>query len=233
VRGVARRLGRLARNTGVLGVIGVLSFAASGADAAPPPQQFLLTISATSVAKFDHTSAPVTLLECETSQRAEGARTAVLRSSRPTLVRFVDGRIQTVVLRRLKGTVKLSGTNTANMVCAGVETQTPEPCAKTTRRFAGARVTFSSAGRGSITIRPPHVALRRIQCPQEPDDFLALPLGPPPGPLHISLASLRNARTTRITLTASGSRTKTYGAPEAGTLQQRTAWKVTFVRTGR
>jgi hypothetical protein len=233
VRGVARRLGRLARNTGVLGVIGVLSFAASGAGAAPAPEPFLLTISATSVADFDHTSAPVTLLECETSQRAEGARTAVLRSSRPTLVRFVDGRIQTVVLRRLKGTVKLSGTNTANMVCAGMETHTPEPCAKTTRLFADARVTLSSAGRGSITIRPPRVALRRIQCPQEPDDFLALPLGPPPGPLRISLASLRNARTTRITLTASGSRTTTYGAPEAGTLQQRTAWRFTFVRTGR
>jgi hypothetical protein len=233
VRRVARGLGSLARNTGLLVFIGITSFAVAGAAAAPAPQLFELTISATSVADFDHTGAPISRLECDTSARAEGFRIAVFRSSRPTLVRFVGGRIQPVVLRGLRGTVKLSGTNTENVVCAGQETHMPQSCSQSTRTFKGALASLFSTASGSISVAPPRVALRRIACPLEPEELVALPLGPGLGPLHVPVATLTHPRTTRITLTASARRTKNYGPPEAGFVQQRTAWKFTLVRTGR
>ena len=233
MRRVAWGLGSLARNTGLLVFIGITTFAAAGAAAAPAPQLFELTISATSVADFDHTGAPSSRLECETSSRAEGFRIAVFRSSRPRLVRFVGGRIQPVVVRGLKGTVTLTGTNTENVVCAGQETHMAQPCSKTTRTFKGARTSLSSTASGTISVAAPRVALRGIRCPLEPKEVLALPLGPGLLPLHIPVATLANPRTTRITLTASARRTKNYGAPEAGFTRQRTAWKFTLVRTGR
>ena len=39
--------------------------------------------------------------------------------------------------------------------------------------------------------------------------------------------------TTRVTLAASARRTKNYGSPEQGSVQQRTSWRFTLVRTGR
>jgi hypothetical protein len=204
---------------------------AAGAAAAPEPRLFKLTISVTSVAVFDHTSAPISHLDCQESVRAEGSRTATFRS-RPTLVRFVGGRLQTVVVRGLSGAVKLSGTNTANAVCGGRQTHTPESCAKTTRTFADGRVTLSSGAAGSIAIRPPRVVLSRIACPREPDDVVELPLGPAPGPVRLPAGALAR-RTTRVTLAASARRTKNYGSPEQGSVQQRTSWRFTLVRTGR
>jgi hypothetical protein len=211
-----------------------LCFAAGGADAAPAPQLFRLTISATTVAAFDHTGASVAHVDCESSLRAVGVRTAVFRSARPLLVRFVDGRLQPIVLRRLRGTVKLSGANTGNEVCAsGGETHRPELCSRTTRTFENARVLFRSTAPGSISIATPHVALHRSRCPREPNEVAALPLGQAPGPIHVSQALLDNSRIKRITLTARASRTKHYGDPEAGILREQTAWKLTLVRTGR
>jgi hypothetical protein len=233
VRRVAWGLGSLARNTGLLASIGITSFASAGAAATPAPQLFELTITATSVAEFDHTGAPISRLECETSSRAEGFRIAVFRSSRPTLVRFVGGRIQPVVLRGLTGTVTLSGTNTENVVCAGQETHTAQPCSKTTRTFKSVRASLSSTASGSISVAAPRVALRRIDCPLEPKEVVALPLGPGLARLRVPVAALANPRTSRITLTATARRTKKYGAPEAGFAQQRTAWKFTLVRMGR
>jgi hypothetical protein len=222
---------RLARDACVLGVLGGACLAAAGAYAAPEPPLFKLTISVTSVADFDHTSAPVSRLDCQESVRAEGFRTATFRS-RPTLVRFVGGRLQTVVLRGLTGAVKLSGTNTANAVCDGRQTRTPESCPKTTRTFKDGRATLSSPAAGSIAIRPPRVALSRIACPREPDEVVELPLGPAPGPVHLPAGALAS-RTTRVTLAASARRTKNYGSPEQGSVQQRTSWRFTLVRTGR
>jgi hypothetical protein len=184
---------------------------------------FALTVSATLRASFDRT-------DCDAGSRAAGVRTATFRSSRPALVRVVGGRIQTVVIRGLTGAVKLSGTNTQSVVCGGTTVSEPQPCPSTTRRFANARVALSSGGAGSITIQPPRVALRRLGCPAEPNDFVALPLGPAPGPLHLSVTTLTSSRTSRITLSASARRTKNYAAPEAGFLRQRAAWKFTFAR---
>src|SRR6266508_4960805 len=82
-----------------------------------------------------------------------------------------------------------------------------------------------------LTLRPVrNVRLRTITCPREPADVVRAPLGPIPGPLRISTSALSNNRITRITLTASASRTKTYAPPETGTLEQRAAWTLTFVR---
>lgn len=234
MRGAQGRLGSLARDAGLLGVLGGLSFAAAGAGAAPAPQLFRLTISARSVAAFDHTTAAVTHVDCESSQRAVGFRSAVFRSVRPTLARFVGRRLQPVVVRGMRGTVKLGGANTANEVCAGGgETHTPELCSNTIRAFKDARVTLIGAGAGSIGIATPRVSLRRVHCPQEPNEVVALPLGQAPGRLHVSAALLDNPRTKRITLGASASRTKHYGNGEAGIVRQRTAWTLTLVRTDR
>jgi hypothetical protein len=231
VRRTARGLGSLARDACVLGVVGGTCFVAAGAAAAPEPRLFKLTIGVTSVADFDHTSAPISHLDCQESVRAEGFRTATFRSG-PTLVRFVGGRLQTVVLRGLRGAVTLSGTNTTNAVCGGRQTHTPETCPKTTRTFRDARATLSSTASGSIAIRPPRVVLQRIACPREPDEVVELPLGPAPGPVHLPAGALAR-RTLRITLSASARRTKSYGSPEQGFAQQRTSWRFTFVRTGR
>ena len=197
---------------------------AGGVHAAPGPQVFSLTIHATSVADFDHT-------DCDASFRAVGVRTVSFRSNRPTVVRFVGGRLQSVVVR-LHGAVNLSGTNTSNLAC-DEQTQPPEQCTKTTRVFMNARVTFKSTAAGSITVQAPHVTLRRVGCPQEPHEVVALPLGLSPGTLHVSVATLTNSRITRITLSASARRTKNYAAPERGFVHQRTAWTLTLARTVR
>jgi hypothetical protein len=57
---------------------------------------------------------------------------------------------------------------------------------------------------------------------------LRAPLGPPP--VRLRAATLENPRATRITLTATATRRKTYGPVEQGTLEQRSAWRVTLVR---
>jgi len=212
------------------GVLGVACCVAAHASASGAPAVFRLTISGTATADWDHTSAPVAGNVCDVTVRSEGFRTARFRSSRPTLVRFVAGGIQTVELRAIAGTVTLTGPNTVNDVCGQLETHTVQPCAKTTRTFKDGRATLLSTTPGSITVRPPHVSVRAIHCPQEPDEVVALPLGPAPGPLRISQATLANKRFTRITLTASASRRKNYASPERGSLRQRVAWKFTLVR---
>jgi len=202
----------------------------ASATAAPGPALFRLTISGTAVANWDHTTAPVTSGDCETSERSEGVRTARFRSSSPTLVRVVAGRVQTVDARGIAGTVRLSGPNTLNRVCGTTETHTLQPCAVTTRTFRDARTTLLSLKQGSISLRPLRLLLRRVQCPQEPDDMAASPLGPPPGPKRISVAALVNERITHFTVRVSASRHKNYGPPEAGMLDQRSAWTLTFQR---
>jgi hypothetical protein len=138
--------------------------------------------------------------------------------------------LRSVEVRAIAGTVELSGPNTLNEVCTGTESHTDQPCADTTRAFENARTTLLSTKAGSITLRPLRVALSRIDCPEEPGDVVAAPLGPPPGPLRISLAHLANRRVVTITLTASVSRRKNYASPEQGTISQRSSWKLTFTR---
>lgn len=228
MRSVARGLGRLARDAGVLGVIGLASVAGSGA--APGPQVFALTIRATTVADIDHTGAPTSSGDCTTTNRAEGPLTVRFGTRRPVLVRFVDGRLQTVTVAPLDGTAVLSGTNLREESCpTGVPTSTPEDCPRTTRTFRGAKTTLHGTRAGVIAVGPARVTLRPIDCPREPKELRQSILGPTPGPIRIT----PKPRSTRLTLKASATRTRTYGSPEAGALRQRTTWTFTFVRKDR
>jgi hypothetical protein len=232
VRGVARGLGGLAGNAGLLAVIGVAWLAAGGAAAAPAPELFKLTIRATETVDFDHTGLTTESGDCATSARAEGNMTVRFGTRRPVLVRFVDGRLRAVDVRPLDGTAVLHGVNEIDEVCSPAQTLTgmPEYCRATTRTFRGAAARLRGPSRGTIAIALSRLRLRPIDCPREPDALRQTPLGRAPGPLHISTAALASSRTTRIRLTASAGRTLTYGAPERGLLLQRTAWTFTFVR---
>ena len=230
MRRAERGLGRLARDAGVLVLTGVLCYTAASAAALPTPTLFRLTISGTATADFDRTAAPETSGDCQTSERSEGVRTVSFRMRRPTVVRVVAGRVQPVAVRGIAGTVKLSGANTVNEVCAKGEMPTSQPCATTTRTFGDAHTTLSSAKPGSLTLRPLRVRLRRAQCPREPDEVVAAPLGPVPGPLHLSVAALAQDRIARLALTASATTHKNYAAPAKGMIVQRSHWTLTFER---
>jgi hypothetical protein len=233
VRRTAWGLGRLARNAGVLGVIGLGTLAGAGTHAAPAPDVFALTIRATAVADFDHTTAPVESAGCTTTSRAEGFLTVHFGTRRPVLVRFVSGRVQPVTVRPLDGTAVLHGTNELDEVCPPTETHSPESCRATTRTFRNARATLRNTRPGLLTVGAIRLVLRRINCPREPDELRRALLAPVPGPVRVSTRTLANERTTRITLTASGRRTLTYGPLQQGFLQQRSTWTFTFVRTAR
>lgn len=231
MRRVARGLGGLERNAGFLGLAGALCLAAGSASAAPAPTAFRLSISGTAQQKWDHTAAPVPVGDCARTVRSEATRNVRLRTARPVLVRVAAGRVVSTDVRGLTGTVLLSGANTISDVCGGQRKEAIQDCVLTKRTFRRGRIGLLSTRAGSITLRPVRgVRLRRVNCPREPADVLATPLGPVPGPISISAATFASRRITQITLTASASRHKTYAAPEAGTLQQRSSWTLTFTR---
>jgi hypothetical protein len=233
VRRIAWGLGSVAGDACLLGVIGIVCLTASSADAAPAPDVFALTIRATVVADFDHTTAPLESGDCTTTSRAQGLQTVHFGTRRPVLVRFVSGRLQPVTARPLDGTAALMGTNEVDEVCPPSQTHSPEPCRRTTRTFRGARTTLRSSGPGRIAVGAIRLSLRPVNCPREPDELRRAELAPVPGPVHISTRALTNGGATRITLTASARHTLTYGPVEAGVLQQRSKWTFTFLRTGR
>ncbi len=208
-----------------------MCFAAAGARAAPAPTLFGLSVAGTAHQEWDHTSAPTMSAECKRSLRSEGFRSVRFRSKKQTVVRVVDGRVLPAEVRSLGGTVTVTGANTIDEICGELETHMIQDCVKSRRSVAAARVSLLGTRRGSITLRPVrNVRLRAINCPREPGDVVRAPLGPIPGPLRISTSALSRSRIARITLTASGSRTKTYAPPETGTFEQRAAWTLTFVR---
>ncbi|MFL5951990.1 MAG: hypothetical protein ACJ74M_10345 [Gaiellaceae bacterium] len=214
----------------LVAAVAVASGAAVHASAAPSPEVFQLTLTGTATATWDYTSAPLARLECESSQRSVGRRTAMFRSTRPVLVRFHGGRVETVAVPTLSGTLTLVGANTQVQECAGVRTTTPESCPKSARQFANGRATLLASGPGRVTISSLRLSLPAAQCPREPKDAVASPLGPRPGPLRISTRALADDGIGRITLTSAATHRKHYGAPESGTITQRSVWKLTFVR---
>jgi hypothetical protein len=114
-----------------------------------------------------------------------------------------------------------------NLTCAGVETHTPTACDDTKREFRGAHVALASRGRGKVAVGAPGGVPPRSECPDEPTGVARL--GPAPT-FRIPIPLFEQARIARIMLTASASRRTIYGDPEDGTLQQRSSWKLTFVR---
>jgi hypothetical protein len=231
VRRVARRLGRLAGNTRLLTLIGVGSLAAGGADAAPAPILFKLTVVATVHSEWDHTGVPSPAGGCERIVRSEGFRDVRFRTAKPTLIRVANGRVLPATVRGLTGTVALAGANTVRDVCGTETKEAIQDCVTTRRSFRGATLGVLSTRAGSITLRPARrVRLRTVNCPQEPADVVRAPLGPVPGPLHVSTAALASKKTANITLTASASRRIDYAPVEQGTLQHRAVWKLTLSR---
>lgn len=191
-----------------------------------PADVFLLTVAGTATAVWNHT-------DCDTALGSEGVRTAHFRSSAPTVVHFVHGRLQPVDARGLAGTITLTGTNLADAACGDDGLPSDDRCGATTRRFSNARVRLTAGGVARVLIAAPRVVLPGAQCPREPADVVSRPLGQKVGPLRMSTHTLAEHRTVRITLTATATRRKTYGKTERGTLTQRATWKLTFVRTGR
>jgi len=138
----------------------------------------------------------------------------------------VGARLLRVDLRNLGGTVTVTGHETVTSDCGSSDV----PCAKTTIRFAAGGASLVASGVGRVTVVKPTARLQRPDCPPQPADIVATPLGPAVGPLRVSAKSLGNTRVARITLSASASRRKIYGDPEEGTSEQHASWKLTFVR---
>ena len=154
MRRVARRLGRLAGNPGLLTLIGVTSFSATGADAAPAPTLFKLTVVGTAHAEWDHTGAPAPSGACERTVRSEGFRDVRFRTAKPALVRVAGGRVLAGTVRGLTGTVVLSGANTVSDVCGTETSQAIQDCVTTRRLFRAGRMGVLSLRAGRKLIEP-------------------------------------------------------------------------------
>jgi hypothetical protein len=215
----------VARNTSLL-TLAVLCALAARAGATPSPTLFRLTVSGTASASWDYTGPAVNRVDCSSSESSRGSRT-VRFDSRPTRVRYTVGRIAAVTVRGVKGSLAVFGKNTENLTCAGVETHMPVACVDTTREFRSGHLVLFSPARAKVAVRAPGGMPARSQCPREPREVA--PLGPRPT-FRVPAALFERERVVRITLTASASQRKVYGDPEAGTLQQRSSWKLTFVR---
>jgi hypothetical protein len=230
VGGFSGGVHRAAKYIVLVGVF-VVCITAARASAKPAAALFKLTIVATAHAEWDHTGAPAAAGDCERTVRSEGFRDVRFRTAKPALIRVVGGRVPAATVGRLSGTVALAGANTVTDICGTETRQAIQDCVTTRRSFRGGTTRVLSMRAGSITFRPVRdVRLRTVNCPQEPAEVVRAPLGPIPGPLRISTATLANEGVARITLTASASRRVGYGPVEQGTLRHRSAWKLTLLR---
>jgi hypothetical protein len=212
-----------------------VSFAAAGAAATPQPALFLVSVSGTAHAEWDHTGAPAPSGDCTRALRSQGVRDVRFHSTGRALTRFVAGRLSRVTVRSLTGTITLSGANTATDVCSGETREATGDCAPTKRIFRGGSVTLVPADRaGSFRPTSVHVSVRAATCPAEPVEVVHAPLGPiRADALHVPPATLANGRNRSITVTATASGTVTYGKLEHGTLRHRSVWKIVFTRASR
>ena len=216
----------------LLAALAVTCAVAVRAEAARTPALFKLSISGTAHAEWDHTGAPAPFEGCERTVRTEGIRDVRFKTRSPALVRVQNGRLSAATVRGLTGTVTLGGANTTTDVCStGEGRQAIADCARTTRAFRTATVAFVGDRRGVLTLRPVRNARLGVStCPREPAEVVAAPLGPVPGPLHFSTAALADEGIARIMLRASKTRRVTYGSPQSGRLEHRSAWRITLVR---
>ena len=222
---------RLARNWGLLGLIGLASVVATNASASPAPALFKLSISGTANQKWSYTAAPRQSGDCSRTDMSEGIRTLQFRTKTASLVRLVGGRVLRADVRSLTGTVTLVGANTIDERCGDVGTSRIADCVQTKRSFSGAKVRVSSPRPGLLALGAVRgIRLRDSDCPVEPTAVLRRPLGPELSPLRLPQEVLGQARVTRITMRGSRSRTTAYVTPEDGSLEERSEWRLTFVR---
>jgi hypothetical protein len=226
-------LGRLWRNLGLLGLVGVACAAGAHASAAPKPTLFRLTIVGTAQQEWNYTAAPVATAGCVRTETSEGIRSASFRTKAPVIVRLAGGRVLPVDVRGIVGTVTLGGANTTEETCGGVGSSKIADCARTKRTFSGASVHAVSARPGVVTLNPiGNVRLATADCPREPPDVRRRPLGPPLNLVRLPKAALMERRLARISLTASRNQRKVYGSPEKGRLEMSAEWTLKFVRVG-
>jgi len=232
MRGSFWGMRRLANILGLSGLLGTTSVAAAQAPAAPVPTLFRLTIVGTAHQEWVHTASPVKNGDCSRTVKSEGIRNARFRTSRAIVVRLSGGRVRAVDLRGISGTVTLGGANTTEEVCpGGTGTAQIADCAQSRRSFGSARVRLSSPRRGLVALASiRNLSLTESDCPTEPLEVKTRPLGPVPGPLRLPQAALMERRVRSITLSGSRTQRKTYAAPEAGRLEERAEWTLTFVR---
>ncbi len=168
---------------------------AAYASAAPAPTNFRLTIVGTARQEWTFSAAPVTSGDCRQTETSEGIRTVRFRTTVPATVRLAAGRVLPVDVRRIVGTVTLTGANTAEEICGGVGTSKTADCAQTTRSFTGARLHAASPRPGYVTLnRIANVRLATADCPREPPDVVRRPLGPALDPLRLPKAALMEGR---------------------------------------
>jgi hypothetical protein len=222
-------LRRLAKNTVLIGLLGITCVAA--ASTAPAPTFFRVTISGNVHQEWAYTAAPSQVGECSRKEKTEGIRNAKFATKRAIVVRLSGGRVLPVGVGGIGGTVLLGGANTTEEQCGATGTAKIADCVQTRRSFAAARLRLSSPRPGVLTLTPiRNVRVRAAQCPTEPPDVVRRPLGPVPGPLNLPKAALMERKVAIITLSGSRSRRKIYASPEAGRLEERAEWTLRFVQ---
>jgi hypothetical protein len=227
----------LRRPTSIWGLAGLITAAcvtATHASAAPAPTLFQLSITGNATARWTHRGASEQSGNCTRTVTSEGIRNTQFRTAAPVVVRIRDGRVLATDLRGLTGTVTLSGANSIDENCGGVDSGRIEDCVTTKRSFSGGRTRVSSPRPGFLDLgRARNVRLRAADCPREPAEVRQRPLGPPLRTLRLPEEALNEQRVASMTVRATGTRRTTYVAPEAGTLRERTEWRLRFVRAKR
>ena len=229
---LVRKVGRWLRIAGLLGLVGTACAVATSAPAAADPVLFRLSVTGIAHHQWTFASAPVETGSCNRTETSEGIRTTRFHTVRPILVRWSGARVLPAGVRGIAGTVTLVGANTIDERCAGgVGSSQIADCAQTRRAFSGARTRVSSPRRGFVALAPTRpVRLAQADCPFEPAEVRRRPLGPLLSPLRMPKGALKIQRITRVNMQATRSQTTSYLSPEAGTLQERVEWRLTFVR---
>jgi len=227
----ATLLGGLGRSLYLLVLAGAACVVAAHASASPASTVFRLTIVGTVHQEWTFTAAPVASGDCQRTETSEGIRSASFRTTVPVPVRLSAGRVLPAEVRRIAGTVTLTGANTTDEICGGVGNSKITDCARTKRQFTGASLHAASPRRGFVTLnRIANVRLATADCPREPPDVVKGPLGPALNLLRLPKAALMEGRLARINLLASRTQRKIYGSPDKGRLTERAQWTLTFVR---
>lgn len=207
---------------------------AAHASAAPAPTIFRLTVAGTAHEEWSFTAAPVTEGTCARTDTSEGIRDVTFRTTKPVAVRLAGGRVLPVVIRGLAGTVTLGGANTTERVCGTTGTTQTADCAQTKRSFTGATVRIVSPRPGVLALKSiSRVRLAPADCPLEPVEVIARPLGPLLKVLRLPKAALKERRLARITVGATRTQRSAYAAPQSGQLDERSKWSFAFDRAVR
>jgi hypothetical protein len=153
------------------------------------------------------------------------------RTKSPVKVWLAGGRVLSVVIHGISGTVTLGGANTSERVCGTTGTTQTADCAQTKRSFVGATARATSPRPGVLAVKSiSNVRLAKADCPREPAEVISRPLGPAPKLLRLPKAALRERQVARITVGATRTQRTLYGAPESGHLDERSEWNFRFDR---